>query len=69
LAGSREGQSAGLPEGDHLLQAGEQAGEGGKYQGVQRRDQAGLGGAEVGFGTHGGGEAGGVLGQGSGRSD
>jgi len=39
---------AGGPEFDHVLQPGDQPGEGGQDEGVQGRDEAGLGGGRGG---------------------
>ena len=55
---------AGLPEGDEVFEAGEQAGEGGEDEGVQRRDHARLGGAVFGCGVQVGGDTGDLDGQG-----
>ncbi len=52
------GEEAGAPEGDHAVQAGDDADEEGENQGVQRRDQAGFGGQTVGLRAQLGQEAG-----------
>ena len=54
---------AGLPEGEEVVEAGEQAGEGGEDEGVQCRDHPGLGRVVVGLGAEFGMDAGDVLGQ------
>jgi hypothetical protein len=63
-ARGRGGEEALLPEENEVLQAGEQAGEHGQDQGVQRRDQPGTGGFLCGHRTHVGGHAGDKGGQG-----
>ncbi len=55
-----------LPEGDQMLEAGDEAGKGCENEGVQRRDQPIMGCLMVGLGADRGGNAGDVLGQGSG---
>lgn len=67
LARREHGQGAGGPEGDHVLQAIEQAGKGGQNQGMQSRDQACFGGLMIGGGTHFGRHDGDLMGQGGGR--
>ena len=62
--GREPGQQAGLPEPDHVGEAGEQVGETGEDEGVQRCHRPGLGGAQVGLGLDAGGEAGDLVGQG-----
>ncbi|MCC6717815.1 MAG: hypothetical protein IT555_08025 [Acetobacteraceae bacterium] len=55
---------AGLPEGEDVFEAGEQAGEAGQDQDVQRRDHPGADGVVVGLSVHAGTDAGDLLGQG-----
>jgi len=62
-AGHRQGQLAGCPEGDHVLQATDEAGKGNQDKGVQRRHDPGLGGAVVSLRADRGGNAGDLLGQ------
>jgi hypothetical protein len=52
-----------LPEADHILQAGEEAGEHGKNQGVHRRRDAGPGRVVLGHRAHLGSHAGDERGQ------
>ncbi len=63
-AGDLRGKLAGGPEGDHVLQAADHAGEDGQNQGVQRREDSCLGGTLIGLRADRGGNAGDLLGQG-----
>ena len=65
-AGRRRQQLSGLPEGKQVVEPGQEAGEGRKDEGVQRRDYPGAGGMVIGLGAHVGREGGDVLGQGMG---
>lgn len=59
-----EGELAGGPEGDHVVQAGDDAGEGGQNQGVQSRYESGLGSEIGGIVAESCQEGGGLAGQG-----
>jgi len=67
VCGMGRGQLAGAPEVEQVAEAGQQAGEAGENEGVQRRDRPGplgeVGGLAVGFRAQGGQEAGGAWGQ------
>lgn len=58
------GELAGLPEGEHGIEAAEEAGQGGQNQGVQYHQHAALGGEPGGFQAHVGEETGKRLGRG-----